>query len=670
MFCMFFIKFVDYFYDMKKTGLILILGFLLINLCINAQQNKIDSLLQQLEQVPEQDKAEIYNQLAVFNTKNSPGLRIEYGKKALDIALKYELKEEKLHSLSNIATGYAYSGDNLKALEYDLKALDMAKELNNNKFLSNIFSNLGYDYYYLGNFEKSLECNLNALAIRNEMLETGLPESEKNLASSYNNIGSLYNSMGQHQKALEYFQKGLDIGKKLGDSIDIGQSLHNIGSIYEKLKESDKALDYYQDALEIRKKYGNKREIAETLNNLGIIMKHMNFLDKALEYLFESIQIFSEINNKGGATSVTNNIAGIYLLQKNPERAYPYIIKGIELAEETGQKKTLSEIYVNLVDYYVLIGDYKNAFKTQEKFLILKDTLYSTNLAEKVSEMQTKYETERKEKEISLLTKDNEIQSLKIRKQSIQLYLLITVVLVVVLIGSLLFSRYKLKQKHYHSELEKKNLETEQRLLRSQMNPHFIFNSLNSIQSYISGNNALTAMTYLSKFAKLMRYILENSRKKMISLEDEVNTLQLYIELERIRFKQKFDFIIEIDPKLQPETTYIPPMLIQPFVENSIKHGLRNIKEQGHLQLNFKSNHEVIFCSINDNGIGRDQAQKLNKDIKGKHKSLGMHLTKERLEALNSESKSDIKVEIIDLKNEKGEPAGTEVQITLPFEIE
>ena len=656
---------------MKKAGLLLLIVFLLVSRSlVIAEQEEVDSLLQLLNVVEEVEKSAIYNKLAVINTKNSPGLRIEYGTKALDIARDFGQKEEEFHALVNIATGYAYLGNNTKALEYDLIALDKAKELNNNKFLSNIFSNLGYDYYHFGNFEKSLECNLNALAIRNEMLEAGFLENEKSLSSSYNNIGSLYNIMGQQHKALEYHQKALDIRRKLGDSVGIGRSLHNIGSIYDKLKESDKALNYYQAALEIRKKFGNKREIAETLNNLGIIMKYMNFLDKSLKYLFESIQIFSEINNKGGATYAYNNVAGVYLLQKKPVKAFPYIKKALELAEETGQKNTLSEIYVNLVDYYVLIGDYKNAFKTQEKFLILKDTLYNTNLAEKISEMQTKYETERKEKEITLLTKDNEIQSLKIRKQSIQLYLLISVILVVVLIGSLLFSRYKLKQKNYQSELEKKNLETEQRLLRSQMNPHFIFNSLNSIQSYISGNDALTAMTYLSKFAKLMRYILENSREKMISLEDEVNTLQLYIELERIRFKQKFDFSIKIDPKLQPETTYIPPMLIQPFVENSIKHGLRNIKEQGHLQLNFKLNHEVIFCSINDNGIGRVQAQKIDKNKKGKHKSLGMHLTKERIEALNSESKSDIKVEIIDLKNEKGEPAGTEVQITLPFEIE
>lgn len=656
---------------MKSLRFSLFIAFLIFacNL-VNAQQLEVDSLIQILDQVEGNEKAAIYNRLAIIDSKNSPQKRIDYSTKALDIARDFEQKEEEFHALVNIATGYAYLGNNTKALEYDLIALDIAKETNNDKFLSSVYAALGYDYYYLGNYEKSLEYNLKSLEIKNQMVENGLLKTEKSLAQSYNNIGTTYDLLKQFQKALKYHQKALQIRKKLSDSTGIARSLHNFGSVYEKQKEYKEALKYYQEALALREKLGSKREIAETLNNLGNIMKFLNDNEKALAYYNEALHLFTEINDKGRATFATNNIAGIYLKQKKPSKAYPYIIEGIELAIETGQKKTLGEIYANLVDYYVLTGDYKNAFKTQEKFLQLKDTLYSTNLAEKVSEMQTKYETERKEKEIVLLTKDNEIQSLKIRKQSIQLYLLITVVLVVVLIGSLLFSRYKLKQKHYHSELEKKNLETEQRLLRSQMNPHFIFNSLNSIQSYISGNDAFIAMTYLSKFAKLMRYILENSRKKMISLEDEVNTLQLYIELERIRFKQKFDFIIEIDPKLQPETTYIPPMLIQPFVENSIKHGLRNIKEQGHLQLNFKSNNEVIFCSINDNGIGRDQAQKLNKDKKGKHKSLGMHLTKERLEALNSESKSDIKVEIIDLKNEKGEPAGTEVQITLPFEIE
>ncbi|MCD4698331.1 MAG: tetratricopeptide repeat protein [Bacteroidales bacterium] len=656
---------------MKKAGLSLIIIFLLFaRSLVIAGQGEVDSLLQLLSVVEEVEKATIYNQLAIFNTKNSPGLRIEYGTKALDIARAFGQKEEEFHALVNIATGYAYLGNNTKALEYDLIALDIAKEINNDKFLSSVYIALGYDYYYLGNYEKSLGYNLKSLEIKNQMIENGLLKTDKNLAHSYNNIGATYNLLKQFQKSLEYHLKALEIRKKLSDSTGIARSLHNFGSVYEKQKEYKEALKYYQEALALRKRLGSKREIAETLNNLGNIMKFLNDNEKALGYYNEALHIFTEINDKGRATFATNNIAGIYLKQKKPAKAYPYIIEGIELAIETGQKKTLGEIYINLADYYVLTDDYKNAFKTQEKLLILKDTLFSNNLTEKVSEMQTKYETEKKEKEIELLTKDSEIKELKIKKQSVQLYFLIAFIILITVVVLLIFSKYKFRQKHLRIKLEMKNLETEQRLLRSQMNPHFIFNSMNSIQSYISGNDSFTAMTYLSKFAQLMRNILDNSRKSLIALSDEINTLELYMELESIRFNKKFDCKIEVDPELPVDAIYIPPMLIQPFVENSIKHGLRNKKSKGLLEIEFRQNNKLITCIVKDNGIGREKAMELNKEKNKTHQSLGMQVTRERLDALSKEKGININFEITNLINKDGKASGTQVLINLPFEIE
>ncbi len=139
------------------------------------------------------------------------------------------------------------------------------------------------------------------------------------------------------------------------------------------------------------------------------------------------------------------------------------------------------------------------------------------------------------------------------------------------------------------------------------MNPHFIFNSMNSIQSYISGNDSFTAMTYLSKFAQLMRFILENSRKSMVSLEDEISTLTLYMELEKIRFKDKFEFDLKVDPKIIKDSVFVPPMLIQPFVENAIKHGFKNIESKGLLTVDFQLEIGSMKCTITDDGIGFGQ---------------------------------------------------------------
>ena len=211
----------------------------------------------------------------------------------------------------------------------------------------------------------------------------------------------------------------------------------------------------------------------------------------------------------------------------------------------------------------------------------------------------------------------------------------------------LLFNRYKLKQKQVRIELEKKNIDIEQRLLRTQMNPHFIFNSLNSINSFITDNNSDSAQSFLSKFARLMRYILDNSRKSFVPVEDEIATLQLNMELEQLRFDNKFDFEIEVDEDIDPEFTYIPPMLIQPFVENAILHGLAGKKERGLIRVGFSANKELMHCFVEDNGIGREEAMEIKKKSgKATHRSLGMQVTKERLEILNEKTTEEVLFQI------------------------
>ncbi|MEZ5199375.1 MAG: tetratricopeptide repeat protein [Bacteroidales bacterium] len=655
---------------MNSRSLSVIINILLLPISLSAQYSEVDSLLKKLEFSEKIEHAAIYNQLARLDSKNAPQKRIDYATRALELAIEYDQKEEEFHALMQTATGYAYFGDNSKALEFDLKALPVAIELNTDKFLADVYSNLGYDYNYLGNYEKSIEYNLKALEIKNKMFENGLLKNKNRISKSYNNIGSTYITLKQFDLALEYNQKALEIRTELQDSTGIARSMHNIGIVYEAKQNFENALDYYKQALSIRKKLKSKLEIAETTNNIGVIQKAMNNHQEALNNFQVALDLFNEINNKSGAVSATNNIAGIYIELKKPDKAFPYLLKGIELAEETGQKRTLSEVYINLADYYVLKNDYKNAFKTQEKFISLKDTLYTQSLIDKVSEMQAKYETERKEKEISMLTKDNEIQSLQIRKKSNQLYFSITFLVLLIIVSILFFNRYTLRQKHFKTQLEKKNLETERKLLRSQMNPHFIFNSLNSIQSYISGNDSFTAMTYLSKFAQLMRSILNNSRQSMISLSDEINTLELYMELERIRFKEKFDIQIKVSEEIVPDTIYVPPMLLQPFVENAIRHGLRHKEGKGILELDFEKQDGILKCSVLDDGIGRKKANEINRILNPEHQSLGMKVTQERLQTLQKDKNTLAGIEIRDLTNNAGEPAGTLVTALIPFEEE
>jgi anti-sigma regulatory factor (Ser/Thr protein kinase) len=216
-------------------------------------------------------------------------------------------------------------------------------------------------------------------------------------------------------------------------------------------------------------------------------------------------------------------------------------------------------------------------------------------------------------------------------------------------------------------ETEKTLLELEQKALRLQMNPHFIFNALNSIQAQITENNEQTARYYLAKFSKLMRMILENSRSSQISLEEEIKTLENYLELEKFSSGDQFDYSIQSDPHLNLEEDLLPPMMIQPFVENAIIHGLKHLNHRGQISISFAKHGNLLECHILDNGIGRKQAALLNKAQRDEHhKSTALIVTQERLDLLQKE-KNIRSLEIVDLMDASGNATGTEVIIRIPF---
>jgi LytS/YehU family sensor histidine kinase len=203
--------------------------------------------------------------------------------------------------------------------------------------------------------------------------------------------------------------------------------------------------------------------------------------------------------------------------------------------------------------------------------------------------------------------------------------------------------------------------------LQLQMNPHFMFNSLNSIQSFVLKNDTDNAIRYLSKFSQLMRRTLANSRESMITVKDEIQALALYLEIEKLRFDEKFDFNIEIEPEIDDSFIEIPPMILQPYVENAIIHGLMHSPRKGHLRIHISLREDTIVCSIEDDGIGRKKAAEIKKASGIERKSQGMLITKERLDMLNQYSKDQYTVEVLDLMDADGKPAGTRVEVTILY---
>ncbi|MDZ7743205.1 MAG: histidine kinase [Bacteroidota bacterium] len=207
----------------------------------------------------------------------------------------------------------------------------------------------------------------------------------------------------------------------------------------------------------------------------------------------------------------------------------------------------------------------------------------------------------------------------------------------------------------------------EQKALQLQMNPHFIFNSLNSIQSFVIKNDTDKAINYLAKFSQLMRLILAHSRETYVPVKDELTALRYYMDIEKLRFDNKFDYDIRVSPKIDDEFMEIPPMLLQPYVENAIIHGLINSSKKGHIGIHFELRDEKIYCSIEDNGIGREKSEILKKQSGFNRKSRGLIITKERLELLSRQQKQKFSVRIIDLKDGEGEARGTRVELEILY---
>ncbi|MBC7891290.1 MAG: histidine kinase [Sphingobacteriaceae bacterium] len=224
-----------------------------------------------------------------------------------------------------------------------------------------------------------------------------------------------------------------------------------------------------------------------------------------------------------------------------------------------------------------------------------------------------------------------------------------------------------LREQREKSELRERIATSEMQALRAQMNPHFIYNSLNAIRLFVLQNDSDNAEMYLVKFARLMRLILDNSRQEAVALGSEVDQLQLYLELEQLRFDHSFDFSIQTDPSLSRESTLVPPMIIQPFIENAILHGIAHKKAKGHITVTIQPVGQHLECSVDDDGVGRQRARELKSKTVRSHQSVGLRVTEDRLQLISQRSGKVARVEVIDKTDEQGAAAGTRVVIELPL---
>lgn len=540
-----------------------------------------------------------------------------------------------------------------KAMYYAQEALALAKKINYPRGIAAGYSAVGHVHYEMSEFTQALEAYMNTVKAGEAMGDRGV------VLRVYNNISNVYGSMGETEKCLEYLFMSVEEAKRANNKASLGTAYNNIAIVYKRKKEYDKALEYHLQGLAIRKEVGNKKSIAGSLNNLGVLSYEMKQYEKALDYYRQSLEIKIELNDQAGLASTYNNMGQTYNGMKQWEKGLEYNRKGLHYSILSGNKNWRHASYGNLVDTYDGLKDYKNQSYWLFRYIELNDTLFNEDKAEQLASMRTKHETAEKEKENLLLTSQNQLQASELSRSRYLMFGLGGLVLLVLVIGWLVLRQSRLQS-------AQRNMQLEQKLLRSQMNPHFIFNSLIAIESFIYKNEPREAGKYLSGFARLMRLILENSREEYISLATEIKTLEHYLELQKLRFDEKFTYSIELAPGMDAEAIAIPPMLAQPFIENSIEHGLKNMDKQGEIRIRFSVQNNQLLFEVSDNGIGIERSMEIKRD-KEKHQSLATLITKERLSILNKGKSGKVRLAIGDLKDSLNNLLGTQVSFTVPF---
>ncbi|MEL7064034.1 MAG: histidine kinase, partial [Bacteroidota bacterium] len=336
-------------------------------------------------------------------------------------------------------------------------------------------------------------------------------------------------------------------------------------------------------------------------------------------------------------------------------------------AQELGEIDVEAETHELLATGYEKQGNVDQALFHYRQARVLQDTLAVIREKTFKRKLSQSDQIARKDRQIAALLKEQELRETQIEimteKQDVQRRILwiLGLVLGLVSVSAFLVVRSNRARRKANQLLALKSL-------RSQMNPHFIFNSLNSINGFIATHDDRAANKYLSDFSRLMRTVLEHSQQDFVLLGTELEVLKLYMKLEHFRFGDKFDYELEVDPELNQEQIVIPPMLVQPYIENAIWHGLRYKKEKGKLTVSIAEVGQKILIQIEDNGIGRKKSAELKTRNQKTHQSTGLKNTDQRVAIINDVYKAYLSVEIEDLEPNQ-EDTGTRVSITMPTKI-
>lgn len=630
-------------------SLLLILLLPLLQTYVSAQN--LDSMLRVLPRHPEDsNKVKLLEHIIYVSSYKDPSRKstLPYVEMMRNLSVLIGYPRGEASANHSYAEYLMQSGQTAESLKYIKKADSIYTKINSVFGMAAASAYYGGYYRSQGNYEEALKRYQHTYDLYEKIGE------KRGQALTLGTMALLFLNLDRYEEGENYYLRSLEIREEIGDRRGMSHALLNLGVLNNDLKRYDKALTYFNLCLQIQRDLKDLMIIAGCQINMGNIYVARGEYDKALKTFKDSYNSYLQLGDtvKMGYSLMYQSV--VYRSTEKFEKALDALNQGFVLVKrQDGDASDLVNFHMEYYNVYKAMGNYEKALHYYELANQYKSGIFSNEMADKISELKEKYETGKKEQENINLKRNSEIQELELRQRLYLIYGTGGLALFILIISLLLIRNNRIRSEQHTMRLE-------QRLLRSQMNPHFIFNALTAIQSFMMKNNPAEAVRFLSSFARIVRSILENSREEYISLSKEVQWLQNYISLQELRFENSFTSSLHVDEELDLENTWIPPMLTQPFIENALEHGFRGMEGKGELEVSFTEHNGFLQVDVKDNGVGFETGN--SREGNTDKKSLALQITRERLELLNRGKRRKIHFTL-----ESAPGSGTKVSFSIPL---
>lgn len=617
---------------------------------------------------------------AYHKSKYPQNLEYVYAEEAVEQALKLNDTLLFARALDNLGLLYRFHQQYEQSFEFHSRAASLIENQNVEPYYQMRFTNnAGVAARYLQKYAESIFHFMEGLKIAEQEKDL------RNIAISSNGIGNaLVKIAGREDEALPYFERALQTEESRDNPLGMAINYLAISDYYIKKNQYSTARSYLDELLQLNKKINDERGLAMTYQSLGeLYLKEGKDLERATTYFMNALNRFKLLKNQHKEAEILFNLGNIQLKLNNNQQAEVYFSSSMKLADQLKQNELLRDNSLKLYGIYQSRARYKEALYYYKLSETYEDSIKLAEQNIRIEALTRKYNFEKKENQIALLEKDKILQKSVMESQTEQLHrrkitmtLLIIGIVLLLVVFFLQYRNYKTRKlalaRIQKEEKEKMNAIYERNMAQSEIlvtrlrvNPHFLFNCLTAITYLMQSEQNAKAIKYLKIFSRFTRMVLETSDQNVISLEAELKLTKDYLMLEENRFEDGFVYRIEGEDCVEISKAVIPPLLLQPFIENAIWHGLLPSKSDDKiLSIEIIPSYDQIKIIIEDNGVGR--IPKEDKNHLKSHKSMGMQIIKERINLYNQSHLEKIELEIVDKTDNDGNALGTKVIISLP----